>query len=262
MKKQTILWTIILSAIIFCSQNIKISAQSTQDNTTVQQTIKDVEGNIYNTVKIGNQVWMKENLKTKKYRNGDPIPTTVPATKDISPEETIDPLAGKDYSTSSAPKTEQSVNPGYQWTYNGDESNASFYGRLYTWYVVADKRGVCPDGWRVPSDNDWNLLFEFLGGNPGSGERGNANAGGKMKETGTDHWEAPNSGAINKGGFTALPGGGRNIDGTFSGKGIYGAWWATSPSSYRHIEYDDPYVYRNYYYSSRIFGFSIRCIKD
>ncbi len=205
---------------------------------------------------------MKENLRTTRYRNGDPIPTTVPAVKDISSEEEVDPLAGKDFSTASVPKTEQTENPDYQWAYNGDESGVATYGRLYTWYVVSDTRGICPAGWHVPSDNDWNILFEYLGGNPGSGERGNALAGGMMKEEGTAHWAEPNNGATNRGGFTALPAGGRNTDGSFSGQKIYGAWWSTSPSAYRHIEHDDPYIYRNYYYTSRIFGFSIRCIKD
>lgn len=87
-------------------------------------TITDIDGNIYNTVTIGTQVWIKENLKVTRYRNGETIPTT---TADISGETT----------------------PKYQWAYNGNQSNVSVYGRLYTWYAVTDSRGVCPTGWHL-----------------------------------------------------------------------------------------------------------------
>jgi len=93
-------------------------------------TITDIEGNVYNLVAIGTQTWMKENLKTTRYRNGDLIGTTTPATLDISGEST----------------------PKYQWAYAGNESNVITYGRLYSWHAVADSRNVCPTGWHVPTD--------------------------------------------------------------------------------------------------------------
>ena len=103
--------------------------------------VTDIDGNQYNTVTIGNQVWMAENLKTTKYQNGDEIGTTTPATLDISGE----------------------TSPKYQWAYNGSEANVNTYGRLYTWYAVADERNICPAGWHVPSDDEWKTLEMFLG---------------------------------------------------------------------------------------------------
>ena len=97
---------------------------------------------VYTTVTIGTQVWMAENLKTTKYSNGDSIGTTSPATLDISIE--------------SAPK--------YQWAYDGNESNVTTHGRLYTWYTVTDSRNVCPIGWHLPTDAEWSTLTTYLGG--------------------------------------------------------------------------------------------------
>jgi uncharacterized protein (TIGR02145 family) len=197
---------------------------------------KDIDGNIYTTVKIGTQTWMKENLKTTKYRNGDPIGTTTPATLNISAE--------------TAPK--------YQWAYAGNESNVATYGRLYTWYAATDSRNICPTGWHLPTDSEWTTLTTFLGG-------GN-DVGGKLKETGTTHWLSPNAGATNSSGFTALPGGHRNDDWTFSTLGDSGTWWSST-------EYNSDYPWNrgmNCYFSdlyrdnrgSKACGFSVRCVRD
>jgi uncharacterized protein (TIGR02145 family) len=144
---------------------------------------------------------MVENLKTTRYRNGDLIGTTIPDTLDITAE----------------------VAPKYQWAPNDDESNVPTYGRLYTWYAVTDTRNVCPTGWHVPLDVEWETLKSLLGGE--------YLAGGKLKETGTTHWETPNVGATNETGFTALPSGCRNI-GYFIGFGVVSYWWCstTEPS--------------------------------
>lgn len=220
------------------------------------EPVKDIDGNVYSTIVIGNQTWMVENLRTTRYRNGDPILTTNPATLDVSSQEKINPLVGKDLSTPAQIEagTSDDQLPKYQWAYQGDEANALVYGRLYTWYAVADKRNICPEGWHVSTDKEWTILIDYLGGN--------ATAGGLLKETGTAHWADPNGGATNQSGFTALPAGGRNTDGSFSNQGKYGAWWTSSPGVYRHIEHDDPYTYRNYYYNSKLMGYSVRCIKD
>src|ERR1035438_8500630 len=106
---------------------------STQENKSaapVGNTVADVDGNVYKTVTIGNQVWMAADLKTTQYRNGDLIGTNSPATLDISSEST----------------------PKYQWAYAGDESNVATYGRLYTWFAATDSRNVCPVGWHVSTD--------------------------------------------------------------------------------------------------------------
>ena len=200
------------------------------------EPITDIDGNIYATVKIGNQVWMAENLKTTKYKNGDLIGTTTPAALDIYGE--------------SMPK--------YQWAYDGNEDNVATYGRLYTWYTITDSRGVCPTGWHVPTDGEWTELTNYL-----SGE---SVAGGKLKESGTIHWASPNTGANNESGFTALPGGSRTAAGVFNYIGSLGFWWSateeyTDYAWYRIMYYNGSNVYRDYDYGSKD-GFSVRCIKD
>jgi uncharacterized protein (TIGR02145 family) len=112
--------------------------------------LTDKDGNIYNSVTIGTQMWITENLKTTKYSNGDAIPTT---TLDISLEST----------------------PKYQWAYGDDSTNIATYGRLYTWYAVIDSRNICPTGWHVPTDAEWETLKTNLGGD--------TIAGGKLKQT-------------------------------------------------------------------------------
>lgn len=161
------------------------------------ETTTDIDGNVYQTVTIGTQKWMKENLKTTHYRNGDSIGTTYPATKN--------------YMNESAPK--------YQWAYDGNESNVSVYGRLYTGYAASDNRKVCPAGWHVPTSIEWRTLIDYLGGG--------MVAHGKLKESGTTHWKSPNSDATNESGFTGLPGGMRG-ETTFEDKGISGHYWAAN----------------------------------
>jgi uncharacterized protein (TIGR02145 family) len=210
--------------------------QVTDENIPANDSVTDFDGNVYRTVTIGNQVWLRENLKTTHFRNGDRIPTTSPAFRDIS----------------------QDTEPAFQWPYGGDETNAPEYGRLYTFYVVSDPRGVCPSGWHVPSLSEWQALINHLGTSH--------EAGGKIKASGFSHWNEPNSGATNETGFTALPGGSRNEDGSFRNLGEFGSWWTSSPSdrgaNYFYIEHDAPNIFRTYIYQSKLYGFSVRCIKD
>jgi len=198
------------------------------------QTVKDIDGNIYSVLTIGNQMWMGENLKTTKYRNGELIKTTSPATKDIRGE----------------------FSPQYQWAYDGKESNVAVYGRLYTWFAVTDSRGVCPIGWHVPTDAEWSTLTTFLGGE--------IVAYSKLKESGELHWINYDTGT-NEIGFTALPGGLRNGKGSFDDIGSRGSWWTSSengPSDawYRLMDCNFNSVYR-YLFLKRN-GFSVRCIKN
>ncbi len=198
-------------------------------------TVTDIDGNVYQTVSIGTQVWMKENLKVTRYRNGDFIGTTTPATLEVSGE--------------SSPK--------YQWSYNGDERNVAAYGRLFTWYAVTDSRNICPSGWHLPSDAEWTTLTDYLGGAKV--------AGGKLKETGTAHWQSPNTGASNETGFTALPGSYRSINGEFNHFGNYGGWWSSSEfNTYmawcRYMTGIVNYV--GIYGYGKSIGFSVRCLKD
>lgn len=158
-------------------------------------TVTDIDGNIYHTVQIGDQIWMVENLRTTRYRNGDPIPNIT------------DKTAWQSLTTG-----------GYCW-YNNDSKNKPVYGALYNWFAVNDSRNLAPEGWHVPSHQEWTVLWDYLGGWK--------IAGGKLKETGTLHWKNPNNGATNESGFCALPGGNRNDLGDFYDIGNLGTWWCT-----------------------------------
>jgi uncharacterized protein (TIGR02145 family) len=198
-------------------------------------TVKDKDENVYNIVKIGKQYWMAENLKTTKYRNGDLIGTTTPATKDISTE----------------------TYPKYQWAYEGNESNVAAYGRLYTWYAVTDSRNLCPTGWHVPTIEEFTTLIDYLGGE--------SVAGDKLKETGTTHWQNPNTEATNESGFTALPGGYRDLSGTFGDMGYGGLWWSSTEDSegnawHLYMNIYVSVVYRNVGWERK--GYSVRCLMN
>lgn len=221
---------IFLSFCFLITGNSFIEAQT-------NQTVKDIDGNVYNTIVIGGQVWMKENLKTTKYNNGDDIGTTKCPDFDYDGETT----------------------PKYQWAYAGDESNVDIYGRLYTWYTVTDRRKICPTGWHVPTEDEWVSLFEYLGGALA--------ANGKLKETGITHWTSPNADATNESGFTALPGGSHWSD-VFVDLGNYGHFWTsteavkdTSFAWRRLVTFSGtPYQHRGTSYKK--IGWSVRCLKD
>jgi uncharacterized protein (TIGR02145 family) len=201
-------------------------------------SVTDVDGNVYRIVKIGTQTWMAENLKTTKYRSGEPIGTTDPHTLDIRGEDSVK----------------------YQWAYNGNEVNVSTYGRLYTWYAIKDKRGVCPVGYHVPSREEWAKLSEFIGGA--------SSGGGGLKERGTEHWLEPNFGATDTTGFTALPGGYRGYNGEFFFLGHSGIWWSSTESDHlegsswiRSLNRYSPSFYLTFTLNT-VSAYSVRCIKD
>jgi uncharacterized protein (TIGR02145 family) len=251
--KYIILFFIVFVSALSTNSQTSQAVQSDKNSAAASpETVTDIDGNIYQTVKIGSHIWMKENRRVTHFRNGDPIPTTTPATLDVDVEGKIDKRGAKYLGTPPGQLNLQL--PIDQWAYNGDESNVAVYGRLYTWYTVGDSRNISPEGWHVATDREWSELILLLGKDIA--------AGGKLKETGTEHWDEPNTGATNESGFTALGAGGRNVDGTFSNIKKYGAWWTSSPGVYRHIEHDDPYTYRNYYTNSKALGFSVRCVKD
>lgn len=163
------------------------------------QIVKDIDGNQYLTVKIGSQTWMKENLKVARYNNGDPI-TTTPDSFNIVNEAT----------------------PKYQWAYGSQENNAIVYGRLYTWYAIADERNICPAGWHVPSVEEWAVLIKNVGGS--------VKARYQLREAGNLHWIQSDSLVNNQSGFTALPSGERSYTGVYKGLGEYCRWWSANAS--------------------------------
>jgi uncharacterized protein (TIGR02145 family) len=199
---------------------------------TASTTISDLDGNIYNTVSIGNQIWMASNLSTSRYRNGAYIPYI---------------LNSNQWAAIKSPALS---------FYNHDNSYETNYGKQYNWYAVTDPQGICPVGWHIPTNSEWTVLSDFLGG---------LNvAGGKMKATGTQYWSFPSNGS-NTSGFTGLPGGFRNVDGTFGILGYNGFWWSATEENEqkafnRSIIYTDNVL--SVGSSSKNQGFSVRCIKD
>jgi uncharacterized protein (TIGR02145 family) len=202
-----------------------------------QNNLLDVDGNTYKTVKIGTQVWMAENLKTSKYSDGSTIPMITDDTE-------------WDNNTTGA------------WCYyDNDVTNNAKYGKLYNWYAVSKttngNKNVCPTGWHVPSDAEWTVLIDYLGGE--------VVAGGKMKEVGTTNWNSPIISATNTSLFTGLPGGYRYYVGNFSYIGYIGYWWSstehvTNEALSRNLDISNGYAAR--YANNKGYGFSVRCLRD
>ena len=196
------------------------------------------------TITNGTQFWQNTNLNVATYSDGTVIP------------EVTDP-------------TEWNILTTGAWCYyNNDAATGAIYGKLYNWYAVAgiwneasktdasQRKKLAPTGYHVPSDSEWTTLIGYLGGGV---------AGGKMKETGTAHWNTPNAEATNTSGFEGLPGGFRYNGGTFGSIGVYGYWWSSSELS-TTLAWTR---YLNYYYGSAFSsgstkddGFSVRCLRD
>jgi uncharacterized protein (TIGR02145 family) len=219
---------VIITVLTGCSSDVEKEGK--------QEQIRDIEGNSYNTVQIGEQLWMAENLKTTQYKDGSPIPLV----------ENYDEWANLTL-------------PAYCW-YNNDSLNADNFGALYNWHVVESEK-LCPEGWHVPSDEEWIALEVVLGGA--------GLAGGAMKEEGTTFWKTPNLEASNTSGFAARPGGYRSYNGTFNLKRTSGYWWSTTQKSwygsppkvlYRYLRYDDVALPRHI--AEETNGFSVRCVKN
>jgi|GEM_PF-1318188 len=214
-----------------------------------QSTVTDIDGNVYNVVAIGDQCWMAENLKTSQYQDGSSIPN-----------ETED-------------NTWVELASGAWAHYNNNSQYDAIYGKLYNWYAVSDPRNVCPTGWHVPTDAEWQQLEAALG-MPSTelaqtAFRGGAqNVGGKLKSAGTQYWYTPNYGATNESGFSGLPGGFRNTNGANGGYLVMefqSLWWSSTESDldwawFRKIHYNFNSVYRLTEFKSN--GFNVRCVKD
>jgi len=200
---------------------------------TTEQQVTDIDGNVYDTVVIGAQVWMVENLKVTTYNDGTVIPLVT------------DNTVWSNLTTA-----------GYSWYNNDTPAYKETYGALYNWYAVNTGK-LCPTEWHVPSDEEMTRLTTYLG---------DANVeGGKLKETGIAHWLSPNAGATNESGFTGLPGGTRFSNGAFNQIGEYGAWWSssevtTSNAWLRVLLLSDDRVYK--VGLDKASGFSVRCLKD
>ena len=236
---KTLIYSLLLllfvsSASSSSGQGVSKNNQPTGNSASVIGTVKDRDGNVYKTVRIGSQVWMAENLKTTKFRNGEPIPHVI------------------------SNATWSVLNSGaYCWYNNDDRANKVTYGALYNWFAVDDQRNIAPTGWHIPTDKEWAALVTYL--------KGERIAGGALKETLTSHWTDPNTGATNSSGFTGLPGGYRAKDGTFKNLNVCGGWWTDTEYTkslvfYRFVENTSSTVHNFSTYKDS--GFSIRCIKD
>ena len=212
-------------------------------NPRIAPNITDIDRNSYKTTYIGNQLWMAENLRTTKYSDGTSIPLVI---DQAEWEENY-----KNNSTLSM----------MSW-YNNDQDNfiANKYGALYNWYAInptsnANKK-VCPTGWHMPSDDEWTVLLDYL-----------QLDGGKLKKEGTTDWKSPNALASNQSGFSALPGGFRDVDGNYYEIYTHGKWWSstqhesfTVDAYYRDLNYGNGASFRGRY--DKRAGFSVRCLKD
>ena len=200
------------------------------------QSISDHDGNVYKTVKIGNQTWTAQNLNVSHFRNGDPI-------LEVKSDEEWD-------------KASEEQKPAWCY-YEFSADQGKVYGKLYNWYAVNDPRGLAPKGWHVPSEVEWQVLSEMLGGEE--------KAGGKLKEKGTTHWKAPNLGATNETGFTGLPSGLIYSFGGCVKKEIEGYWWSSKTNGeFTAILYSLSYengIFTNLFLNKGV-GVAVRCVKD
>jgi len=215
--------------------NPSISDEHSNSVNNVQSNkLTDIDGNVYKTVTIGSQTWMAENLKTTHYQNGDSIQTG------------IDNVTwGK-------------LKSGAYCNYENKESNGTIYGHLYNWYAAQDSRNIAPKGWHLPTEDEWKILTDYLGGE--------IVAGSKLKETGITYWLNPNIGATNESRFSALPGGARYKDGVYREINWNSNFWTSTTyenfgrKSLINLSYDKSNIFNTD--RPKETGSSIRCIKD
>jgi uncharacterized protein (TIGR02145 family) len=204
-------------------------------------SISDFDGNVYPTILIGNQWWMAENLRTSTYANGDLIPNVVSsAAWDV-------------------------LSTGAWCSVNNQTSNDELLGKLYNWHTTADPRNVCPIGWHVPSDEEWNELIVFLDPSYSPLTIGSAPSAASGKLKSVEGWMAPNEGANNQSGFSALPAGSRFEQDFFFGISTAAHWWSSTEAFqnnawYRRVVNDSNMLTRSMDIINT--GFSIRCLQD
>ncbi len=251
MKQSTYLFTTLFAMLLLlasCSEDKSTTPNGNSDD----EAFRDFDGNAYKTVQIGDQVWMAENLKVTHYRNGDKIK-----------------LSKLTYSFGHAAMLGGALY-GY---YDDDPKNSDIYGLLYNWHVINDSRGLAPEGWHIPTDDEWKIMEMYLGmsQSEANGEEGRGtDEGGKLKTIGNEYdgtglWGHPNIGATNSSGFSALPGGAWEVSGQYNGLEIEGNWWTSTQNDsgkplHRRLNYIDQLIWRESF--SKANAFSVRCVKD
>jgi uncharacterized protein (TIGR02145 family) len=218
-----IIWDVLAYNESFVSSNVQFKV--------VTKSIEDSKQKEIKSVKVGRQIWMAENLNVDQFRNGDEI---------------FELNENEDWN-----KSTQAAHCNYE----NSNSKMKKYGKLYNWYAISDERGLCPTGWRIPTDDDWTILSLSLGGEQISG--------GKLKSI--ENWESPNQDATNQVGFNGTPGGYRSDFGVFGYEGQLSIYWTLSEFGsntawYRELSYLYPILKRDYGLKQN--GYSVRCIKD
>jgi uncharacterized protein (TIGR02145 family) len=212
---------------------ISISCSNSASNElseSVCGNVTDIDGNTYTSVKIDDKCWFSQNLNVSKYKNGDIIPEVQNSTQWTN-------------LTTGA----------WCYAYN-DAANGIIYGKLYNWYAVNDPRGLAPEGWHIPTQDEWISLKYFLSGN-----------GGELKEVGSDHWMGPNTDATDSYGFHALPSGYRSFMGDQFSIG-YEVWlWSSTNDSnisafFLGLSYNNNYI--DIDDAGKPVGMAVRCVKD
>lgn len=244
MKFRIVALTLMVMLIVVASSCEFIKDLFEDDNNNGQQDeqVVDIDGNVYSTVIIGDQEWFAENLRTTKYKDGNVIPT-----------------GHSDSEWSNLSTGAYAIYPHSQIDGLGSDLDVlEAYGGLYNWYAVETGK-LCPDGWRVPTDEDWTSLIDYVG----------EHAGAKLKSTRTEpdahpRWKSPNDVANDEYGFSAFPGGHR-FNGTFKSVGVDGWWWSASEYDAlwawpRHIYNSSSSIYRDLTLKQR--GLSVRCMRD
>lgn len=237
---------IILSFFISCTEDKNVIEE-------IPTSIEDYDGNEYQTIRIGNQIWMAENLKVTHYADGTKIPLVT--------DEGI-----------WANLEDNNLDDAYCYYNNNTNGESDIYGALYTWAAAMNKsntsatnpsgiQGVCPTGWHLPSSLEWSELMDELGGVEV--------AGGKLKETGISLWWDPNIGATNESGFSARPGGLRDAWGIYSfyNQGGVGFWWSATETTFSDSLAVSQPLASNQPFADigeirKSYGISVRCLKD
>ncbi len=211
-------------------QSFKLIVPIKFNSSMLYGSVTDNEGNVYKTIKIGDQTWMAENLKTSHYNNGDLINLYNSLSKDSL----------------------------FQMPSNNDENNVSIYGRYYSFLVLTDTRGICPIGWHIPSSNEWKKLIDYCGGQ-------NTSTILKLSEVGNLHWFKSIGVNSNLYGFTALPSGYFEIYGGKAGFNSECIWWTNSTSTYGATTYCSSIQFKqslDYIGTNNKNAYSVRLIKD
>ena len=205
--------------------------------------LTDQEGNLYKTIVIGTQEWMAENLNTSVYQNGDTI---------------VNVIEGSEWNT---------LTTGAWCFYNNDSQYDCPYGKLYNWHAVNDSRNVCPAGWHVPSDDEWNILVGYIDPayNPSISGEQSPFVGKELKSLGMSYWMGLNIASTNDRGFSALPGAYRSFSGLFNDIESTGIWWSSTPVDstdawYRLLSHTSDGIQRDDGESRN--GLAVRCVRD